>query len=98
MNLYHLEQEDNCGYDTYSDCVVCAENENQAKKMHPNPDVKWQSGMWYNNKLDCSHEETLCSYDADWANSPDTVTCKLIGKAAPGFTEPKVIISSYHAG
>ena len=35
MKLFLLEQNDNCGYDTYDSCVVCAENEELAKKISP---------------------------------------------------------------
>lgn len=35
MNIYYLSQNDVTGYDTYDSCVVVAENENEAKNMHP---------------------------------------------------------------
>lgn len=35
MKLYLLTQDENTGYDTYDSCVVCAENENEAKKIEP---------------------------------------------------------------
>ena len=36
MKLYLLSQSINKGYDTYNSCVVCAENEEDAKTIHPN--------------------------------------------------------------
>lgn len=35
MKIYLLSQNKNRGYDTYDSCVVCAENEESAKKIHP---------------------------------------------------------------
>jgi hypothetical protein len=35
MKLYLISQEVNDDYDTYSDAVVCAENENDAKLIRP---------------------------------------------------------------
>ena len=35
MNLYLISQSVNTGYDTYSDAVVAAESEEQARNIHP---------------------------------------------------------------
>ena len=35
MNLYHISQDAVSGYDTYSDAVVAAESEQDAKNIHP---------------------------------------------------------------
>jgi len=35
MKLYLLSQDVNDDYDTYDSCVVAAENEEEAKMMHP---------------------------------------------------------------
>jgi hypothetical protein len=36
MKLYLLEQSDTTELDKYDSCVVCAENEEDAKTIHPN--------------------------------------------------------------
>jgi len=42
MNLYLLSQDFNCDYDTYDSVIVCAENEHEAKRIHPDGDIdKW---------------------------------------------------------
>lgn len=41
MELYLISQEENTGYDTYSDAVVCAENEDEARMIHPSDDKDW---------------------------------------------------------
>lgn len=35
MNLYLLSQDVNVDYDTFDSCVVCAENEEEAKMISP---------------------------------------------------------------
>lgn len=39
MNLYYLSQDDRTYWDTYDSCIVCAENEEEAKKIHPNGSI-----------------------------------------------------------
>jgi len=35
MKLYKISQDTNYGYDTYDSAVVCAENEDEARKIKP---------------------------------------------------------------
>ena len=35
MKLFKISQDINNDYDTFSDAIVCAENEEEARKMHP---------------------------------------------------------------
>ncbi len=84
MNIYHLTA-DASGYDTYSDCVVVALDEDAARKTHPSGyDTE---GEWWNRDL---------CYDP-WCTSLGAVEVELIGTAVPG-TEAGVICSSFHAG
>ena len=46
MNLYYLWQDENKDYDTYDSCVVCAENEEEAKSIHPDENWGWRSCTW----------------------------------------------------
>lgn len=48
MNLYLIWQEENNNYDTYDSCVVCAENIDEASKIHPNGHLNgWETrGEW----------------------------------------------------
>ena len=36
LKLYHISQNVNNGWDTYSDCVICAESEEEARNTTPN--------------------------------------------------------------
>lgn len=40
MKLYHISQNVNTGYDTYSDAVVSAESEEVARGIHPSEYAK----------------------------------------------------------
>jgi len=83
MKLFLLSQDENGGYDTYDSCVVCAESEEDAKKIHP-------SG--YRNDEVTEEEEkygtwtTLSNVDAEY-----------IGEAKEG-SERGVVCSSFNAG
>ena len=65
MNLYYLTQNDSTGYGTYSDMVVAAETEEEARHIHPMKDLPkaWAERIW------------------GWAKSPENVKVELIGKA-----------------
>lgn len=49
MKLYRISQDINNGYDTYDSAVVCAENEDEARKIHPSGnDTDPIYGEWVN--------------------------------------------------
>ncbi len=83
MKLFLISQTENEGYDTYSDAVVCAESEEDAKKIHPSD---------YKDEEVTEEEEkygtwtTLSNVDAEY-----------IGEAKEG-SERGVVCSSFHAG
>lgn len=83
LKLFLISQSEVSGYDTYASAVVCARNEDEARKIHPNQNA---ADPWRK------------SYPSDcWASRPEAVEVKLLGRAAPG-SEPGVILSSFHAG
>lgn len=82
MRLYHISQSETRGYDTFSDMVVCAESEEDAKNIHPYSE--WDGiSAW---------ESSHC-----WCKSPQSVTAKYLGQAAEGLKRG-VICASFHAG
>ena len=84
MKLYHISQNEVRGYDTYSDMVVCAESEDEARKIHPSPWAPEGENPW--------------SYRwSGWATSPDNVEVTYLGEAADSV-EKGVICASFHAG
>ena len=84
MKLYHISQDEVRGYDTFSDMVVCAESEDEARKIHP---------------ATCSpNSEDPWSYRwSGWSTSPEQVKVKYLGEAADDL-EKGIICSSFHAG
>jgi hypothetical protein len=43
MKLYHISQNQNNDYDTFSDLVVAAESEEEARNIHPS---QWRENPW----------------------------------------------------
>jgi hypothetical protein len=82
MKLWHISQDANDGYDTYSDAVVAAETEAEARVMHPNG---------HEDPVDWSYQWN------SWAFKPEQVTVRHIGEAVEG-TPKGVICASFHAG
>lgn len=83
MKLYHIWQEKNNGYDTHSDMVVCAESEEEARKIHPYWPNPWDNGIFGRN--------------SSWCNKPEDVHVLYLGEAAENI-EKGVICASFHAG
>lgn len=69
MKLYHISQSVNNDYDTFSDAVVCAASEEDARNTHPG----WGEDPWKEDRY------------GTWCKSPDEVTVKYIGEAAEGI-------------
>lgn len=87
MKLYHISQTENQDYDTYSDAVVCANSEDEARMIHPRFGLNNNWNEMY--KLD--------SYYCGWCRSPDSVTVVYIGEAAESV-KIGIIVASFHAG
>ena len=41
MKIYEISQDENNAYDTYDSAIVCAENEEEAKKINPDDYYPW---------------------------------------------------------
>lgn len=82
MKLYHISQTENDDYDTYSDLVVCAESEDEARLIHPS---QYKENPWADDVY------------SSWCKSPDQVTVEYLGEAAEHL-EKGIICASFHAG
>ncbi len=105
MILCLIFQEAVRGYDTFSDAVVCAPNEEAARLIHPrNGDpydgpVTWKDNHWHDEgcQQDCAKDASdQCGRNREWA-APRLVAVQLIGTAMPGVKEG-VVCASFHAG
>ncbi len=96
MNLYLISQSEAKGYDTYSACVVAAENEKDAANIAPGLyEFGDESGFYYVNHL-YSKKYSDPSYSS-WASHPDSVEVTFLGIAAEG-AKSGIILASFHAG
>ena len=98
MNIYKVEQNWRNGYDTYSDFVCIAENEQSARETHPSKHITHsRDGNWYGT--DSKGEEFLEEDDDCWVRFKDIVRLKvtLIG-VANADQEKGVVCASFHAG
>lgn len=101
MKLWLIEQSTNNGYDTYSDAVVVANTEHDARHTHPGGGYTW--GVWITDrgKLETwGRERDNGSHYTEglsptWA-LPDAVSVTLLGVAED--PTPRVVCASFHAG
>jgi hypothetical protein len=84
MNLYHVSQNQNDGYDTYSNFVICAPDEEAARLANPSTGEPMTPADW-------KHPFS------DWCDAPEHVTAVLIGTATES-TMPGIICASFRAG
>ena len=68
MNLYLISQEEYSSYDTFDSAVVCVENEEAARNIHP-----------YANAIG-----PVYPGHGSWCTSPDKVTVQCLGEAVAG--------------
>lgn len=97
MNIYLVWQEVNSGYDTYSDMVVIASNEDEAKRISPCGFRIWSDihDTWLFVYADGRREKEGNSV---WADHIDQVQVSYIGIADKRFDEKQILCSSFHAG
>lgn len=104
LKLYKIEQDEVYGYDTYSDAVVAAYNENDARTMHPRiPSSKLfcEGRELFEFERVEHHDENDDDHYCDdaWVedNKVHMVKVTLLGKAEKTIKQG-VICSSFHAG
>lgn len=89
LKLFRISQDVNGRYDTYSDAIVCATGEEEAKRIHPNGEFDYVE--------DSSSD--FEKFDRDygtWAKKK-YVKVEYIGEAKEGM-EKGVVCASFHAG
>jgi len=87
MKLYRIWQDVNNNYDTYDSAVVCAENEEEARKIHPD------------GTYDYPEDEDLEIMDEEYGSwvKKKYVKVEYIGEAREGLKKG-VIVASFNAG
>ena len=104
LKLYRVWQEANQGYDTFDSAVVCAEDEDGARSIHPNAYMShWrvEAGMTFEQANADAWGQEKMSWELGghgycWA-MPESVSVQLIGEASAGV-EKGVVCASFNAG
>mgnify|MGYP001571839762 CR=1 len=102
MKLFKISQGVRNDYDTYDSAVVCAENEDEARHIHPSNYVThYRDGKWYGNYSPAPHEEYETENGAysSWVefDQIDKIKVEYIGEASEG-QKKGVIVASFNAG
>jgi hypothetical protein len=101
MNIYLLSQSESYNYDTYSSCVVCAENEKEARRIHPRnySDVFYDENKKQFLSKNVYGEEYVFEDDSFgvWTNNIEYIEVKYLG-VADNSIKKGVLLSSYNAG
>ena len=96
VRIYLISQTVNRNYDTYSEAVVAAKNEDEARLTHPDSNHKWlnDDAGWVITRNDgTTFSVSGCG---TWV-SPTYVKVEYLGDAKPR-TKAGIICSSFHAG
>jgi len=103
LKIYKLSQNVNNDYDTYDSCVVIAENEEKAKRIHPSP--VWQEYGFYDEEKKQfwtsyhKSNETYLFEDkyGSWTNDLTKINVEEIGDAKKG-SKVGIVVASFNAG
>lgn len=93
MNIYLCQQSTNHGYDTYDSFVCYANDEDEAKHLYPNHNVKWTDETW---KYEYSDGSQYYYSNNCWC-MPEDVGVTLIG-TTEDYVQVGVILASFNAG
>lgn len=94
LNLYHLSQSVETGWDTYDSAVVVAATEEGARSTHPNGFARWEDGGWVRHTV---HGRERHRSGGDWPEQVTDVRVLLIGTATPDMVRG-VVCASFNAG
>lgn len=83
MNIYLVTRTNDHSWDEYDSFICVANTPEEARNLHPDG---YSEGDWWND-----------DYNYSWV-PPASTEAKLLGKADPEYTKPKVILASYNAG
>ena len=107
LYLWKIYQNENNDYDTYSDAIVVAPDEESARNIHPSKqftgppeetDLRSRASSYTWSEVGgWLYEDGEPAYDSSWA-SPAHVKVILVGDALPGMIEGHVVCASFHAG
>jgi hypothetical protein len=92
MLIFRISQTSNKEYDAYSSAIIVASSESEARGVHPQGDLTWNSQL---GKWCYADDPTVISWSNSWVN-PDDVEVELVGVAhQPG---KRILCASFHPG
>ena len=94
LQIYHISQQEQKGYDTYSDAVVAAYSKAEARRIHPLGD--YVGGYYYDEKERRFRDKGGYTPTV-WASTISKIKCVELGTAGPKV-QPGIICSSFHVG
>ena len=97
MKIYKIWQNVNNDFDTYDSAIVCAENEEEAKKICPNKYYQFVDGICIWKPLDNPEQENKNDICSSWATNIKDVMVEYIGETKQGLRKG-VICASFNAG
>ena len=89
IKLYLVRRTDEIRWDEYDSFVVCAESEDEARRVHPSGE-----GFFGENLMDDSRNY----FKWTWTDKIDTLNVTCIGIANLSLKNHQIICSSYNAG
>lgn len=87
--LYLVERTDKVTWDEYDSFVVCAESEDEARRVYPS------GGMFFEDDMS---EQSKRYFKSCWTDKIETLEVTCIGLAAVSLKNRQVICSSFNAG
>lgn len=87
--LYLVKRTDKVTWDEYDSFVVCAENEDEARRVYP-------SGVMFFK--DWMPEQSKRYFKSCWTDKIETLEVICVGLASPLLEKRQVICASYNAG
>ena len=87
--LYLVKRTDEVTWDEYDSFVVCAESENEARRVRPDGMMFFEDNM---------SEQSKRYFKAGWTDKIETLEVSCIGLASVSLKNRQVICSSYNAG
>lgn len=99
LYLWLIEQDERTGYDTYDSAIVVAEDEAEARGMHPFSDrgdirANWEADRWETSRRGGDWLE--CAVD-NWTRKPSAVRARQLGVADDNMPAG-LVLASYNAG
>ena len=88
-SLYLVERTDKITWDEYDSFVVCAESEDEARRVHP-------SGLEFFE--DDMSEQSKRYFKSSWTDKIETLEVICVGLASVSLENRQVICASYNAG